>query len=138
MRKDIKIGDSEMGMVANAASPILYRQIFHEDFLKTIYADGNASTDQIEVFQKMAFIMAKQAEAADGEITREQLYNLTPGDMIEWAESIGDPMAFVNAITDISNLYFGSGISLSSPKNSKGGGRKGRTRQASTSSDAQS
>ena len=44
MRGTVKIGQRDVDMLANAASPFIYKKIFHKDFLMTVgtnYVDAN-------------------------------------------------------------------------------------------------
>lgn len=95
MRKTIEIGDQSIEMASNALTPILYRQIFKQDFLKEISSlrrlkgktaqtmtdeEISDSSDKIELFTKLAFVMAKQAELK----TADKLVQLTQLDFYEW------------------------------------------------------
>lgn len=136
MRDTIQIGNTQVEMAANAASPFLYRKTFGEDFLLKLYEDGNTLNDKIALFEKMAYIMMMQAKAETGEIDRKALYSMRESDCIDWLMGLDDPMAIANAISDLAGLYFKTNLSTS-VKKTKGAGRSARTRQGSTSSDAQ-
>ena len=58
MRGTINISGKEVEVAANAASPYIFKQIFHEDFLKKIQ---EKDPDE-DIFQKMFFVMASQAK----------------------------------------------------------------------------
>lgn len=90
MKKNILIDGKPVPFVANGATPWRYRARFHEDIFKDIsrltedfskaqVIDGNGSVslleiDSLEAFEKIAYIMAKQA---DPDI---------PDDPAEWLE----------------------------------------------------
>ena len=69
MRGTVKIGERDVDMLANGASPFIYKKIFHKDFLTTvgtnyIGADGKKKTDMdtnaiwISEFEPLDFAMA--------------------------------------------------------------------------------
>ena len=70
MRKVINIGGVDVAFKASAATTIKYRNKFGEDMIKEMtkiyaeYKDGNVtaySAETLEIFFKLAYIMAKQA-----------------------------------------------------------------------------
>lgn len=104
----VKIGSVEVGMTANAASPYLYKQIFHTDFLQeTQKKDLDTS-----IFAQMGFIMAKQAETDK----ISELLKLNESAYIEWLIQF-EPLALIEAANDIMNLYMGQTVTSSVPKN---------------------
>lgn len=107
----VKIGNTEIDMAANAASPYVYKSIFHEDFLVEIQKE-NASAD---IFQKMGFVMAQQAK----ESKISELMKINETAFYEWLSEF-EPMAVLEAAGEISNLYMGQTNKTSSPKK-KGG-----------------
>lgn len=110
-------------MMANAATVIRYKAIFHEDLQKSITKvlsnlyGSNAKTDEeglevygdidTEVISKLAYVMNKQAE--DG-IKKASLE-----DYINWLEGF-EPMAFISSAGSIIALYFGQKVGTSNPK----------------------
>lgn len=103
----IKIGSEEVGMTANAASPFLYRNIFHEDFLR----ETQKKDFDPEIMVKMGFVMAMQNAKPMNEVSK-----LTESAFYEWLEQF-EPMDVMMASGDISNLYMGQTVKTSSPKN---------------------
>lgn len=103
----VKIGQREVEMAANAASPYVYKLIFREDFL--------LQTQQKEVspdiFEKMGFVMAKQAEAG----TLEELRKLTEEDFYEWLSGF-EAMDLLEATAQIMDLYAKNEEKTSIPK----------------------
>lgn len=107
MYKDIKIGDKTVGMLANAASPYIYKQIFHEDFLQKI----QSKEPDADLFQKMGYVFVKQAEVHD----LSELMKLTFEGFLEWLTEF-DPMDIMLATGEIGNLYYTQRESSSVPK----------------------
>lgn len=77
MYKTITIGEKEVGMLANAASPFLYKQIFKEDFLLEI----QKKNPDVGAIVKIGFVMAMQAEKKTAELMK-----LTEEDFLRWLE----------------------------------------------------
>ena len=107
----VKIGEKEVGMLANAASPYIYKQVFGEDFLVEVQKPTPAS----DLFQKMAFVMAKQAETDK----IAELMKVKLDGFYEWLGQF-EPMDIMIATKEISELYFSQTKSMSVPK-SEGG-----------------
>lgn len=107
MRKTIKIGSENTELVANAASPYLYKMIFHEDFLKKL----QEQEPDLDIIQKMTFVMAKQAELS----SMTALCELSKEDYLEWLIKY-DPMDVFNAANDVMNLYMGQTQGTAVPK----------------------
>lgn len=110
MTDTIKIGEMEMVMAANAATPFWFNQIFHDDFfvLSQKVTDGNEGA-AVDLFSKTGFIMAKQAEGA-------QMNKLNLDSYIKWLEQF-EPMDLAMAAADIALLYSGQTITTAKPKN---------------------
>lgn len=102
----VKIGSKDVGMSANAASPFIYRQIFHEDFLK----ETQKPEFDPSIMVKMGFVMAMQNEK-----TMAELMKLKEEAFYEWLEGF-EPLDVMMASADISNLYMGQTVKTSSPK----------------------
>ena len=108
MKGTVKIGSKEVGMVANAASPYIYKNIFHEDFLAKLQ-EKEPDTD---LFQKMAYVMVKQNELDK----MSDLMKLTEAGFWEWLCEF-DSMDILYAIEEISNIYLAQKQTTSIPKN---------------------
>ena len=105
----ITIGEKEVEMLANAATPYYYNQVFHEDFFEQSQKmNENTSGMTVEVFTKIAFIMAKQAEKKD-------MSKVNEGQFMKW---LGDfePMDLPNAMPEIVDLYMGNKAGTATPK----------------------
>ena len=107
MKGTVKIGEKEVGMVANAASPYIYKQIFHEDFLAKMQ-EGQPDAD---LFQKMGFVMAKQYELEK----MSELMKLTVESFYEWLMEY-DAMEIILATDKILEIYMAQAKSSSVPK----------------------
>ena len=104
----VLIGKIEVGMAANAASPIIYRNIFHEDFIRK----AQEKDPDIEIYQKMGYVMAMQAETSD----MNELMKLSLNSYVDWLTQF-EPMDVLTAVDQISELYFGNTIGTTDPKN---------------------
>lgn len=95
MLRKIKIDEKEIPMASNAFTPILYRQIFKADFIHEIASLRNLAgktaktltdselgqaSDKTELFTRLSFIMAKQAELK----TPDKLLELNLMSYYEW------------------------------------------------------
>ena len=96
--KDPKGEDRTVPMLANAATPIRFKMLFHVDLQSGII--GAEGGFDIDVVSKLAFVMAKQAAKVDMSKLNEQQY-------VDWLEDF-DSMAFVTAAQDIISIYTGS------------------------------
>lgn len=111
MRKNITIGDKDIVMVGNAATPFRFKNIFKKDLLKIfVSADGEADnvSEQIEASQMLAYVMTMQAEGVDmNKLTEESFYS--------WLEEFSS-MDLYNALDDIVGLWQASQVTTSKPK----------------------
>lgn len=109
MYDTIRIGDRDVGMLANAASSYIYKQVFHEDLLKKFQ---NMETDPDEqIGEKMGFIFAKQAEVKNP----SELMKLTMTDFLEWLSEF-DPLDIFFESDKIAELYQRQKKESSAPK----------------------
>lgn len=106
MYKEVQIGEKTVGMLANAASPIFYKSLFHEDFLKAT----QAKEPDNEIVQKMGFIMAMNANHG-----AKEMMQLTYEQYVDWLISY-EPMDLLNAAADIMNVYTGTTLGSAVPK----------------------
>ena len=109
MYAQIRIGDKDVGMLANAASSYIYKQVFHEDLLKKFQEMGTDLDAQIG--EKMAFIFAKQAEVQ----SPAELMKLTLDDFLEWLSEF-DPLDIFLESDKIADLYQRQKEGTSNPK----------------------
>lgn len=97
MRDKVLIGQEEVEMVANAASPHLFKTIFREDFLR----ESQKADPDPDIFQKMGFVMALQAS---GKPTREILNETTEDDFYAWLEQF-EALDLIEASASIAQLF---------------------------------
>lgn len=106
MRGTIDFGGKPVELVANGATPVLYKRVFRRDFLN--FAN---KADDMDVYVELAFIMAKQAEKPLSELINSLKYD----DYLEWVEGFG-AMDIVEKVTDIFALYQGQAVQTSVSK----------------------
>lgn len=115
MKGKIQIGQRVVDMVANAASPYLFKQVFHDDFLLICRKMGEGSDQAIadalavDTFQKMGYIMSQQAIGIS--IAKMATYD----DYLVWL-SMFEPNDLIAAANDIASLYNGQEVQTSVPK----------------------
>lgn len=108
MRELIKIGDREIEMAANAASPFIYSKIYKEDF--------EQAAESVTSWRKMTYVMVKQAELGEKELLKG---TCTEEDFVEWLIEF-TPMDFVALIEKATELYMKQKEPKSVPKNQAG------------------
>lgn len=119
MRQEIKIGDKTIAMTCNAASPVIYRQVFKQDLL--VFLQGMIKARQesdalpegtSEMFSRLAYVMAMQAEKNTGDCFR----SLSFDGYLEWLTDFA-PLDIEQAGPDIMNLYYATENTTSKAKN---------------------
>lgn len=113
MYKEIMIArvdgkDEPTPMLANAATPLRFKQIFGEDLL-TLFANAKSEEEgrmnyNIDFISQLAYVMAMQAKAHDGKVKLEKL---NMNGLIDWLEEF-DSMSMENASQDIMDVYLGN------------------------------
>lgn len=96
----VKIGNREIEMIANAATPYKYKGVFGEDLLRLLYS-AQAKKDMMLVADKaaeIAYIMAMQAKNEDFGKLNEQTFE-------KWLEDF-EPLDFVKGSDKILIFYF--------------------------------
>ena len=115
MYADVKIGDKGIPMLSNAATAILYKQIFKQDLLVFMDRLGKASEagKMIEgandVILQLAYVMATQAEKTGFRDKNFETY-------IEWLCQF-EPLEIEAAAADIFAVYKANTRTASKPKN---------------------
>lgn len=109
MRGTIAFGDRKVDMVANGATPFIYKKVFRRDFL----ASTQKKDDEInfDIYTELAFVMAMQAEKPMAELVN----GLTYDDFLEWVTSF-EAMDMVNHAAEIFALYQAQAEGSSVPK----------------------
>lgn len=103
----LTIGEKEVELTANAATPFRFKQVFHKDLFSIFGNESKAETEGLEAVTQLAYIMSKQAEKAD-------MNKLNEEEFIAWLEGF-EPMAFAESAEEILNVYMGSSISTANP-----------------------
>ena len=106
MRGIIDFGGKPVELVANGATPVLYKRVFRRDFLNSAN-----KADDMDIYVELAFVMAKQAEKPLPELINSLKYE----DYLEWIENFG-AMDIVEKVTDIFTLYQGQAMQTSVSK----------------------
>ena len=101
----IKIGETETGFLANASTPFRFKNVFNIDLIAVLAKGDEGAVDD---YERLAFIMAKQAEKADMSI-------LTAEDFYTWLESY-EFTDLVEALPEIIGLYMQNKKTNSDPK----------------------
>lgn len=110
--------DVEIGFLANAATPLRYKNIFRNDLLtkfanaKKENEDGTVNFD-IDFLPELSFIMAMQSKAADDE--KVKLDKLGMNDFINWLETL-DSFTLENHAEEIVSVYYGNTETTSKAK----------------------
>ena len=108
MRETIKIGDRDIEMVANGATPFIFKRVFRKDFL------AETQKEDMDVYAELAFIMSQQAEKPMTEL----LNSLKIEDFYAWIEGF-EAMDIVTMAPDIFAIYQGQTKSSSASKKKK-------------------
>lgn len=105
MQKNITIDGQEVLMEANGATPRVYRQMFGKDLLVTIRSaiGKTGEVNDIEVFENLAFCMAKQAGSVEGDIDA-------------WLAGFDSSTAILDIIPDLMMLWRGNEKTSVAPK----------------------
>ena len=113
MYGEIKVGGINVPMIANAATPLRYKQLFGKDLLTEFRGVEENEAKAVESIPELAFIMAMTATKK-----LEDMYTLTELDFIrwlsdfEWDDIASEP--FLNAVTE---LWARDNAQDSQPKN---------------------
>ena len=107
----IKIGETEVPMLALACVDLCYERIFHADPIKIQAAKDYGPAEGIELFQKMGFVMAEYAQRKSINAMAE----LTEDDYAEWLCQF-DRGAYMTAIADVRATYEGQKVTYADPK----------------------
>jgi hypothetical protein len=106
MRGTITFGDKPTELVANGATPVLYKRVFRRDFLNSAN-----KADDMDIYVELAFIMAKQAEKPLAELINGLKYE----DYLEWVQNF-EAMDIISKVTDVFALYQGQAVQTSVSK----------------------
>ncbi len=98
MRGTVRIGQHDVDMLANGASPFIYKRIFKKDFFTAI---GDAKDVNIDAVTEMAYVMHLQTEKPFKDI----LDTVTISDFYEWVAGF-EPFDFPMASSKIMGIYY--------------------------------
>lgn len=108
----IKIGEKEIEMRADGATPFLFKQAFNKDIIK-IFSDASENDGIAEagsLASELGFVMAQQAKNPD-----PLTVDLSKGTFMKWLMQFG-AIDLPYAAMDIINLYMGTYKTDSSAK----------------------
>lgn len=106
----IKIGKQDVEMVANAATPILFKIVFKEDFFVVSQKVEEEEGLSVDLFSKVGYVMAMQAKKK-----LPQLLKLTLEDYIEWMAQF-ETLDVALSVSEIADIYAGNTKTTSTPK----------------------
>lgn len=100
MKGQVKIGTKEVEMVANAATPVFYKLIFHEDYFveNELFGASKTNGESVGIYSKIAFVCAHQAKKGC------DVGNLTMKDFVKWLEQF-EVTEMAGAVDDIFTFY---------------------------------
>lgn len=101
----VTISGKETGFLANASTPFRFKNVFNIDLISLLSKGDDGAVDD---YERLAFIMAKQAEKAD-------MSTLTAEDFYTWLESY-EFTDLVEALPEIIGLYMQNKKTTSDPK----------------------
>lgn len=107
----VKIGDHDVPMLAMASVDIYYKHCFGSDPIAVQAQENPSTSDVIELFQRMGFIMAKFAETK----SRKEMLKLNEDSFIDWVEQF-DRVEMIEALPDIRAVYDGEKVTTSQEK----------------------
>lgn len=102
----VKVDGKELAMAANAATPIRYKQIFHEDLMRQF--EDAEHMDYYSVVTQLAYIMHTQAE-------KKGFAAASFDNFVTWLSGF-PPLAFTDAAEDIVAVYTGTEETSAEPK----------------------
>lgn len=108
MIKKVQINGKAVTLKASAATPRLYRDLLgrdiFSDFEKLFDFDNTADAERWDIFENIAFVMAKQADPT------------IPDTVTEWLDSFDGVPSVTDITTDIIDLWSGNTATRSTAK----------------------
>lgn len=94
MEKVINIGGKETRLVANGGTPRFYRAMFKKDVFEDMRhaVDDSGDIKSTEVFECLAFVMAKQG-------------GLEGYSIEEWLSTFDSPTAIIEAVPELMSIW---------------------------------
>lgn len=106
----VTFGNTKRGLTANGLSPVLFRKVFHKDFLNARIEAQSEGGGLSELYGMMAFIMQMQSEVQTADLVK-----LTEADYFEWLAGL-NAADIENNIEIIHAIYEGNEATTSDPK----------------------
>lgn len=104
MYAEVKIGDKTVPMLCKASTNVYFEQVFSKDPI-LLQADKDMTPgEQISFTQKLAFIMAKQAEYKGD---RAKLAALSAAEYVDWLDEF-DFIDLQHSLNEVMTLYVSS------------------------------
>lgn len=112
MTQKVNIGGKDVGLAASAATPILYKEAWGQDFL---LETKNLAEPTIDTVRRLAFVMYIESKAATYKEARDML---TKDNYLEWLFDLNGAgaTAIESAAQEIVDVYMGQMKATSSPK----------------------
>ena len=104
MTETIKIGEHEIALRADGATPFLFKQAFGKDLIK-IFSEASNEQDVAaagSIASELGFVMAQQAASPD-----PLHVDLSQGAFMKWLTQFA-PLDLVYQSMDIINVYLGT------------------------------
>lgn len=104
MIETVRIGDKDVDLRADGATPFLYKTAFNKDLLK-MFVDASATENAAiagEIASELAFVMAQQAKSPD-----PLKVDLSRGAFMQWLTEF-EAMDLTAAAMDVINVYLGN------------------------------
>ena len=104
MTELVRVGNKDVQLRADGATPFLYKQAFGKDLLK-IFSEASGTDDAAvvsDLASELGFVMAQQAKSPD-----PLKVDLSRGAFMGWLVEF-EPLDLTNAAMDIVNVYLGT------------------------------
>ena len=102
MTETVKIGEHDVELRADGATPFLYKQAFKKDIIKMFTEAQNDISNVTDISAELGFIMAQQAKSPD-----PLKVDISHGAFMNWLMQF-EAMDLNVAGMDIINVYLGS------------------------------
>ena len=108
MYKEIQIGGQSVALLANAATPIRYKQVFHRDLIHELADSQKDPSITVSITPNLAYLMAQQAAKVDMMALNEDTF-------ITWLEKF-EATDFIGASDGIWAVWSGTAATEAKPK----------------------
>lgn len=117
MYREIKVGEKNVPMIANAGTALRYKHVFGKDLIQELQQAQHDTSKGFNSLPELAFIMAKAAEAKEG---KANMNLLSEESFIEWLEQF-ESMDVIQAAEGVIDLYMGNSEASVEQKKEEGG-----------------